>query len=140
MTTPQASAFGVPNTLIGIAAFAVLTTVGVTVMAGAHPPSWYWAGLQLGVTAGFAFVTWLIGQSLYVIGALCPYCMVVWVVTGTAFWFTTLGSLDRWSRTRTARRITATLWRYHAVPVVAWVAVVTLLIAIRFWSLWRTLP
>ncbi|PRC62285.1 hypothetical protein C6A85_03910, partial [Mycobacterium sp. ITM-2017-0098] len=27
------------------------------------------------------FVHWLIFQSLYRIGALCPYCMVVWAVT-----------------------------------------------------------
>ena len=27
------------------------------------------------------FIHWLIFQSLYRIGALCPYCMVVWAVT-----------------------------------------------------------
>ena len=44
-------------------------------------PRWYWAGLATGTLLGTAFVHWLIFQSLYRIGALCPYCMVVWAVT-----------------------------------------------------------
>jgi len=40
-------------------------------------------------------VHWLIFQSLYRIGALCPYCMVVWVVTITVFWNVTLHNLTR---------------------------------------------
>ena len=44
-------------------------------------PRWYWAGLATGTLLGVAFVHWLIFQSLYRIGALCPYCMVVWAVT-----------------------------------------------------------
>ena len=44
-------------------------------------PQWYWIGLTIGTLIGAAFVHWLIFQSLYRIGALCPYCMVVWVVT-----------------------------------------------------------
>ena len=44
-------------------------------------PRWYWAGLAAGTLLGTVFVHWLIFQSLYRIGALCPYCMVVWAVT-----------------------------------------------------------
>ncbi|MEU0565678.1 vitamin K epoxide reductase family protein [Nonomuraea sp. NPDC005983] len=81
MTTPQAEVFGFPNPLLGIAAFAVVTTVGAALLARAEFPRWFWLGLQAGVTAGVVFVHWLIYQSLYVIGALCPYCMIVWTVT-----------------------------------------------------------
>ena len=48
-----------------------------TLLAGARPPRWYWAGLGVGVLFGAVFVHWLIAQSLYRIGALCPYCMLV---------------------------------------------------------------
>ena len=81
MTTPQASAFGFPNSLIGIAAFAVVTVTGVLAVAKVPLPRWYWVGLAAGDAVGAGFVHWLIFQSLYRIGALCPYCMVVWVAT-----------------------------------------------------------
>ena len=44
-------------------------------------PRWYWVGLAVGTLLGVVFIHWLIFQSLYRIGALCPYCMVVWAVT-----------------------------------------------------------
>jgi len=139
MTTPQASEFGIPNSLLGVAGFAVVATVGAALLAGARAAGWFWAGLQAGVTAGLLFVLWLIGQSLYVIGALCPYCVVVWVVTATIFWYVTLASLDRWTRSARTRRVVATLRSYHAVPVVAGVALVAVLVVVRFWDYWRTL-
>lgn len=94
MDSPQASAFGFPNPLIGIAAFAVVVAVGVALLTGYRPPRWVWSGLQLGVTFGVVFVHWLVFRSLYRIHALCPYCMVVWVVTIAIFWYTTLHNLD----------------------------------------------
>ena len=36
---------------------------------------------RLGIALGLLFVHWLIVQSLVVIGALCPWCMVAWVAT-----------------------------------------------------------
>ncbi|MFN8200553.1 MAG: vitamin K epoxide reductase family protein [Nakamurella multipartita] len=139
MTTPQASAFGIPNSLLGVAGFAVVATVGAALLAGARTANWFWAGLQIGVTAGFLFVHWLIWQSLSVIGALCPYCMLVWVVTATVFWYVTLASIDRWARTPRRQRLAATFRSYQSVPVVAWIAAVIVLIVVRFWEYWRTL-
>ena len=78
MKTPQAALLGFPNPFLGIVAFAVLITTAVVVLAGAKLPRWYWLGLQAGVTAGFALVMWFFSQSVFVIGALCPYCMIVW--------------------------------------------------------------
>ena len=54
---------------------------GVLAVAKVELPRWYWGGLAIGSLLGAAFVHWLIFQSLYRIGALCPYCMVVWTVT-----------------------------------------------------------
>ena len=90
MTSPQAEVFGFPNPLIGMVTFPVVTTVGVVALAGGTVPRSVWLGLQLGTTAGLGFVHWLIGQSLYSIGTLCPYCMIVWVVTIRMFWYITL--------------------------------------------------
>ncbi|WHF22295.1 vitamin K epoxide reductase family protein [Kocuria rhizophila] len=42
---------------------------------------WYWAGWQVGVTAGAVFVVWLWSQALFSIYILCLYCMIVWAAT-----------------------------------------------------------
>lgn len=64
---------------------AVVAATGAAALAGARMRGSYRAGLQAGVVFGAGFVHWLIGQSLYAIGALCPYCMVVWAVTMPIF-------------------------------------------------------
>ncbi|EUA76253.1 vitamin K epoxide reductase family protein [Mycobacterium xenopi 4042] len=81
MATPQASLLGFPNPLIGIAAFTVVVVTGVLAVTKVPLPQWYWIALAAATLAGAGFVHWLIFQSLYRIGALCPYCMVVWAVT-----------------------------------------------------------
>ena len=80
IASDQASAFGFPNPLIGIAGFAVVTTLGVLLASGARLPGWVWGGMQAGVIFGIGFVTWLQYQSVFNIGKLCPWCMVVWAV------------------------------------------------------------
>ena len=137
MTTDQAEAFGFPNPIIGVAGFAAVLTTGVALLAGATYRRWYWLGLQAGVTFGVAFVHWLIFQSLYRIGALCPYCMVVWVVTIAIFLHVTLANV-------LAGRLpgggaTAVVDEYRGVVLTAWFLVIAALIAKRFWDYWETL-
>lgn len=132
MRTPQAEVFGFPNPLLGIAGFAVVTTLGVLLLAGVSLPSWVWIGLQVGVTFGVLFVHWLIFQSLYEIGALCPYCMVVWAVTIAVFWYTTLHNLHKGPEVKAAIR-------YHSVVLVVWYAAITVAVLQAFWSYWTTL-
>ncbi|MFR9802645.1 vitamin K epoxide reductase family protein [Pseudonocardia sp. RS010] len=136
MTTPQAAVFGFPNPLLGIAGFAMVAATGAALLAGGRLRGWYWAGLQAGVTFGVVFVHWLIGQSLYRIGALCPYCMAVWAVTIPIFWYVTMHNLHR---LRPQSRALATLTRYHSVPVTLWFVVLVALIAARFWPYWSSL-
>lgn len=136
MTTPQAALFGFPNPLLGILGFSVVTTTGVVLLAGARLPGWYWGGLLTGALAGTVFVHWLIGQSLYAIGALCPYCMVVWAVTIPITWYVALAVLDR---SGAARPLYTRLASVHAVPVVLWFLAVAGLALARFWDYWSTL-
>jgi uncharacterized membrane protein len=80
MTSPQADAFGFPNPVLGLVGFSMVLVTGVALLAGAHLARWYWSALLAGTVLGAAFVHWLVVQSLYRINALCPYCMLVWVV------------------------------------------------------------
>ena len=138
MTTPQASALGFPNSLIGIAAFTVVAVTGVLAVAKVPLPRWYWVGITLGTLVGAAFVHWLIFQSLYRIGALCPYCIVVWVATISllvvvaSIAFGPAGD-DRGSIV--ARELYH--WRWSIATI--WFTAVFLLILARFWDYWSTL-
>ncbi|MFG2996774.1 vitamin K epoxide reductase family protein [Streptomyces sp. NPDC048340] len=89
MTTWQSNLLGFPNMLLGIAGFAALAGLGAALVAGAAFPRRLWLVLWAATAAGFAFTVWLISQCLYVIGALCPWCMVVWAVMIPLFWYVT---------------------------------------------------
>lgn len=138
MVTPQASVFGFANPIIGVAGFAAVMMVGAAVLAGARLRPWFWIGTQIGVTFGAVFIGWLQFQSIHVIGALCPYCMVVWAVMMPVFLFTTarnLKALGRW-RDSDALDIAGDM----AWPaLVAWVLVLVITIGFRFWYYWSTL-
>tara|TARA_B110000503_G_scaffold43283_1_gene70808 strand:+ start:2275 stop:2898 length:624 start_codon:yes stop_codon:yes gene_type:complete len=89
IVTEQASIFGFPNPIIGLITYSVVITLAVLLLSRVVLPSWIWLGLNLGSLGGIAFVIWLVFQSLYVIDALCPYCMVAWVGTILIFWIST---------------------------------------------------
>lgn len=95
MKTEQAALFGFPNPLIGIVAFAVVITTGMVLLSGGRLARWYWIGLQAGITLGMIFIGWLWFQSLYVIGALCPYCMVVWAMMIPMFVWVTVRNINQ---------------------------------------------
>lgn len=141
MSTDQAEVFGFPNPLIGVAALPVLSVTGAALLAGAKFARWYWIGLQIGATLGFAFVSWLIFQSLYRIGALCPYCMVVWCVVLPVFWYLTVRNASQgvFGQTVAHSRTTRVLGDAHALVLVLVFLLLVVLIGARFWSYWSTL-
>lgn len=140
MESAQAALLGFPNPVIGVALFPVVITTGVALLAGARLAPWYWLGLQAGVTAAFAFICWLAVQSLYAIGALCPYCMVAWAVVIPLFWYVTARNaaagvlgVDPHGRLADGLRD----WR--GPLVFGTFLLVGLLILERFWSYWSSL-
>ncbi|MBI3223497.1 MAG: vitamin K epoxide reductase family protein [Mycolicibacterium cosmeticum] len=136
MITPQASAFGFPNPLIGIVAFSVVLVTGVLAVGRVTLPRWYWIGLAIGSALGVVFIHWLIFQSLYRIGALCPYCMVVWAVTIPLFVVAVSIALRAEAATNGAARIVYQ-WRWSLVAL--WFISLLLMIMVRFWNYWSTL-
>ncbi|CAG7102976.1 vitamin K epoxide reductase family protein [Mycobacterium avium subsp. paratuberculosis] len=138
MITPQASLLGFPNPLLGLVAFTVVVVTGLLAVTKVVLPQLYWIGLAAGLVVGAVFVHWLIFQSLYRIGALCPYCMVVWVVTiallvvvASIAYRPALG--DR----RSGPGWLLFQWRWSIVAL--WFTAVFLLIMVRFWDYWSTL-
>ena len=135
MVTPQASEFGFPNPLIGIVAFTVVLVTGVLAVAKVGLPRWYWGGLAVGTLLGVAFVHWLIFQSLYRIGALCPYCMVVWAITIPLLVVVAGIALAPQLENGVAQFIYQ--WRWSLVTL--WFAALVLMVLVRFWNYWSTL-
>lgn len=136
INTDQASAFGFPNPLIGIFGFTAVIVVGMSLFAGIKiAKAWYWRTFWAGTVFGAGFIHWLFFQSVYNIGALCPYCMVVWAVTIPIFWYTTLWLLREgylklpkgWGKSNDFAQ------RNHAGILVSWYLIITGLILNHFW-------
>jgi uncharacterized membrane protein len=138
MTTPQASLLGFPNPLLGIIGFTVVTVTGVLAVAKVPLPQWYWIGLTVGTLIGATLVHWLIFQSLYRIGALCPYCMVVWAVT-IPLLVVLVSIVFRPALERGDSAVARVLYQWRWSIVTLWFTAVFLLIMVRFWDFWSTL-
>jgi uncharacterized membrane protein len=138
MVTPQASVLGFPNPLLGIVGFTIVVVTGVLAVAKVSLPQWYWVGLAVGTLVGAVFVHWLIFQSLYRIGALCPYCMVVWVATISLLVvvFSIVARPVLAGRDSSVARVLFE-WRWSIAAL--WFTAVFLLIMVRFWNYWSTL-
>ncbi|MUK02219.1 hypothetical protein GM708_09960 [Vibrio cholerae] len=93
METWQSELFGFPNPFIGLVGFTIIITTGMALLAGARFNRWYWIGLQVGVTIGAVFATWLWSQALFSIFILCLYCMIVWAAMIPLFILTTVRNM-----------------------------------------------
>ncbi|WP_210439439.1 vitamin K epoxide reductase family protein [Nocardioides xinjiangensis] len=141
MESAQAALLGFPNPILGVAGFPVVVATGAALLAGARLARWYWLGLQAGVTAAFALICWLVFQSIYRIGALCPYCMVVWVVVIPMFVYVTVRNLTTGvlGDAAAGSRLVTGLREWRAPLLFGAYMVVVLLVLERFWSYWSTL-
>lgn len=135
INTPQASVFGPPNPLFGVVGFTVVIVTGVLAVTRVRLPRWYWVGLLAGTALAVGFVHWLVHATLYEIGALCPYCMVVWAVTIPLFVVVSSIALRPLAGNRVARAVYG--WRWPLV--VLWFIGLLILILVRFWYYWSTL-
>lgn len=129
MTSAQAEVFGIPNPIIGLATLPVVAAVGASVLAGARMRTWFWWALAAGCVLGWTFVHWLIVKSIFNIGAVCPYCIVVWGCVAVS----SIASLSVLSRANRAPK----LFSSCAVPiVVSWSGAVSILVAGAMANFW----
>lgn len=84
----QAALLGFPNAFLGLISMPVVITIAVAALSGIVFKRWFMVGAQIAYLIGVAFAFWLFYQSAFVIGALCPFCLVVLV--GTVIIFFTL--------------------------------------------------
>lgn len=81
----QAELFGWPNSFLGLIAEPVVITVAIAALGGVRFPRWFMLTAQGFYSLGFIFAWWLFAQSYFVIGALCPWCLLITVTTTLVF-------------------------------------------------------
>lgn len=82
---PSAHMFGFPNSFLGLVAEPVVITVAIAGLAGVKFPRKFLFTAQICYTLGFIFAYYLLYLSMFVIGALCPWCLLVTVTTTFVF-------------------------------------------------------
>lgn len=85
MQHPTSELFGFPNSFLGLIAEPIVITVAVAGLAGVRFPRPFMALAQVGYSAGLLFAYYLFFVSVFEIGALCPWCLLVTLSTTLVF-------------------------------------------------------
>jgi uncharacterized membrane protein len=135
ISSAQGHAFGFPNPFLGLAGFAAVVTIGFAMLAGARFKRWFWLAIEAGLVFALGFIHWLFYQSVYVIHNLCMYCMAVWIVVITSFWYATLYNIDSKNIVLPARlrKPYAFVRRHHFDILILWFLIIAGLILKHFW-------
>jgi uncharacterized membrane protein len=82
---PSSALFGFPNAFLGLLAEPVVITVAIAGIGGVKFPRKFMFAAQVCYTLGFIFAYYLLLTSTFVIGALCPWCLMVTLSTTFVF-------------------------------------------------------
>lgn len=137
MKSDQAAAFGFPNPMLGLAAYAVVVCVGMGLLAGAHYRGWFWLGLNAGTLFGTVFCGWLMVQSLYEINALCLWCCLAWVATLLMFWAVTAHTVAA-GILPAPGPVRGFFTEFGWAPPALHLGVIAMLILTRWWEFWTS--
>ena len=91
-STWQANVFGFPNAFLGLISEPVVMTIAVASLAGTKFPRWFMFTANAVYLLGVIFAYWLLFQSTFEIGALCPWCLLVTISTTFVFF-----SMTQWN-------------------------------------------
>ncbi len=127
----QGSVLGFPNPILGLAGFVAPIAVGVAILAGAQFARWFWILFNIGVAGAFGFCIWLMVQSIFSLGTLCPWCMVVWAVTYIMFWTLTLDNARSGGFGAGLVQAGTTLYRWVPLIVFACYLIVAIIAQVR---------
>lgn len=83
---PTSTMFGFPNPFLGLMTEPIVITVAIAGLAGVRFPRLFMFTAQVFYTLGLLFALFLLYTSMFVIGALCPWCLLV-TLTTILVWF-----------------------------------------------------
>ncbi|HYN92634.1 MAG TPA: vitamin K epoxide reductase family protein [Pilimelia sp.] len=135
----QSQLLGFPNAFLGLIAEPVVITIAVACLGGVRFPRWFMFAAQVVYAIGLGFAYWLFYQSMFHIGALCPWCLLVTVSTTLVFATLTHVNirhnnlfLPARSRAALVRGLRANL---DLVVVVIWLLILALAVVVKYGDL-----
>jgi uncharacterized membrane protein len=132
----QAQLLGFPNAFLGLMAEPVVITIAVASLGGARFPRWFMFSAQVVYSFGLVFAYWLLYQSMFHIGALCPWCLLV--TASTTLVFSTLTHVNirdgnLWLPPRIQAALTnAVNSGFDAIIVTIWLLTLALVIVLKY--------
>lgn len=90
--TWQAHVLGFPNAFLGLICEPVIILLTLSMMLRMRFPRWFMISANVVYLCGLVFALWLFSQSLLVIHAFCPWCILVSI--GTLITFFSLTRLN----------------------------------------------
>jgi uncharacterized membrane protein len=114
----------------------VVMTIAVASLAGVRFPRWFMFTANVCYLLGVIFAYWLLWQSTFVIGALCPWCLLVTVATTFVFtsmtqWTILEGNLYLPERLQ-ERAVAFVAKGWFTVVLIAWLAIIVIVELIKW--------
>lgn len=122
-----AALFGFPNAFIGMIVFAMLALSGLYMLLGTKPNKAYRNVVLALALILLGFSVWFFGMSLYVIGKICIFCLVGWIVSIPIFVYT----VANW-REAAASKLSTFFQKNHLNLIIASYVVMFALFLLRF--------
>lgn len=119
--------FGFPNAFIGMIVFAMLALSGLFMLLGTKPNKAYRNIVMLLSTILLGFSVWFFTVSLYVIGKVCIFCVVGWIVSIPIFVY----SLANW-RDVSKSKLSGFVQKNHLNIIVAVYALMLVMYLLKF--------
>lgn len=141
MVSEQADLFGVPASLFGIIAFTALFTFAVLLYTGSTFPRWVWLSAQAAATIGVIFAHYLFFQGIFRIGAICPWCFVVWMTVIPIFIYVTVYNIHQnfIALPESATKAKEWILANHGSILLTWYLIILGILLYKFWYYWETL-
>jgi uncharacterized membrane protein len=138
MQTAQSHIFGFPNMLIGLMAFPVIITIAVLGLSGTKFPRWFLVAASIAFLLDITFSYWLFFQSIYAIQVLCPWCLLVTasqtIIFSSFLHFNLKENTFKLHAALNARVQRFLKGGYHQMIVLAWLALMVVLVFLKFGS------
>jgi len=135
-TSWQASLLGFPNAFLGLVFEPAVITVAIACLGGVRFPRWFMFTAQAIYTIALLFAYWLFEQAMFVIHALCPWCLLVTLATTLVFFEMTYVNI-RDDNLYLPRRVQAALTAFirsnlDILFVTAWLLVLVLAVVLKY--------
>jgi uncharacterized membrane protein len=135
-TSWQASLLGFPNAYLGLVFEPAVITLAVASLGGVRFPRWFMLSAQAIYTIALLFAYWLFEQAMFVIGALCPWCLLVTLATTLVFFELTYVNI-RDDNLYLPRRVQSALLgvvraNLDIMLVTAWLLVLVLAVVLKY--------